>query len=143
PRPPVPVKPENPVAAPAQAVAPARLVDPPQVVEPPKPADPPKRVEAPADNPRVTLAAFDKIKFLMPMKDIETIVGKGDRVDWDEVFDAVCATPDTEGKPYKNINGGLWVKWKGKDHTLFIQFPGDMNPDGTYSLGPKSQGCLM
>jgi hypothetical protein len=76
------------------------------------------------------------------MKEIETIVGKGERVDWSDVFDAVAATPDTAGEPYKDINGGLWVKWKGKSHTLFIQFPGIMNADDTWSLAPTSEGCL-
>jgi hypothetical protein len=100
----------------------------------------------PADNPRITLANYDRIKFLMPMKDIEKIVGKGERVHWDKVFDAVGATPDSTDAPYKYINGGLWVKWKGKSHALFIQFAGDFlvqNKDDTYSVGPKSQGCLV
>src|SRR5262249_24835980 len=76
------------------------------------------------------LAAFDKIKFLMPIKDIETFLGKGTPVEASEVFDAVGSTPDTTGQPDEYISRGLWVRWKGRDRNIFVQF------------AEESQACL-
>jgi hypothetical protein len=101
----------------------------------------------PADNPRVTCAAFDKIRWLMPSKEIENILGKGESVgDYSVVLHAMGSQPGAKGAPYQWVEGGLWVKWRGKDQTIYVQFGGPSvvrNKDGSYSVGPDTQCSLI
>ena len=99
-----------------------------------------------AGNPRVTRAAFDQIKWLMPTKEIESILGKGESVEDSVVLHAMGSQPGATGEPYDSVEGGLWMKWKGKETTIYIQFAGPnvvRNPDGTYSIGPDTQACMI
>jgi hypothetical protein len=153
-------RPPNPGPAPAQeaeASGPSRswliwgtvavlgvvgLLGPATAAAPPQGVDPAK----PAGNPRVTRAAFDKIQWQMPSNAIERILGKGESVDNCLVLDAMGSQPDDRREPYKRVELGLWMKWKGKDHTIYVQFGGPnvvKNPDGSYSVGPNTECSLV
>jgi len=100
----------------------------------------------PADNPRVTRAAFDKIQWRMASKEIESILGKGEAVDSSLVLHAMGAQMDDRREPFQRVEQGLWMRWTGKDSSIFVQF-GDptavKNPDGSYSVGPKTECALV
>jgi hypothetical protein len=100
----------------------------------------------PADNPRVTRAAFDSIQWQMPSNEIERILGKGAPVDNSVVLHAMGSAPGDRREPYKRVEQGLWMKWKSKDHTIFVQFGGPnvvRNSDGSYSVGPNTECALV
>jgi hypothetical protein len=100
----------------------------------------------PADNPHVTRAAFDQIRWQMPSKDIESILGKGESVDYGLVLRAMGSQPCDPREPYKRVEQGLWMRWKGKDHTIFVQFGGPkvvQKPDGSYAVGPNTESALV
>src|SRR5262249_33050885 len=102
--------------------------------------------DKPADNPRVTRAAFDKIQWQMPSKDIESILGKGESVEDSLVLHAMGSQLGDKREPYRRVEQGLWMKWKGKGHTIFVQFGGPKvvkNPDGSYSVGPNTECSLV
>jgi hypothetical protein len=102
--------------------------------------------DKPADNPRVTRAAFDKIQWQMPSKAIERILGKGESVADSLVLHAMGSELGDKREPYKRVEQGLWMKWKGKEHTIFVQFGGPkvvQNPDGSYSVGPNTECSLV
>jgi hypothetical protein len=102
--------------------------------------------DKPAEGPRVTRAAFDKIRWQMPSKDIARILGKGAPVDNGLVLQAMGSQLGDRREPYKRVEQGLWMKWKGKDHTIFVQFGGPKvvkNPDGSYSVGPNTECSLL
>jgi hypothetical protein len=110
------------------------------------PADPPRPAEPPAENPRVTHAAFDRIQWLMPSKEIEGILGPGERVDNSVVCRALGPKPPTRAELHERAELGLWMQWKGKNHTIFVQFGGPtlmQNQDGSYSIGPNTQCGLV
>jgi hypothetical protein len=102
--------------------------------------------DVPADNPRVTPAAFDKIKWQMPSKDVECILGKGQPVEDRVVLQALGSQPGAKGAPYEWVEGGLWMKWKGKDQTIYVQYGGPTvvrNKNGSYSVGPNTRCGLI
>jgi hypothetical protein len=102
--------------------------------------------DPPVDNARVTRAAFDRIQWLMPRKDIESMLGQGELVDNDVVLCALGPKPPTGAHLHERAEFGLWMRWKGKNHTIFVQFGGPTlvkNPDGSYSIGPNTQSGLV
>lgn len=103
-------------------------------------------VAQPAGNPRATRAAFDRIQCKMPSKDIDAILGKGTLVEDADVLHAMGSQPGATGDPYESVEGGLWLKWKGKESTIYIQFAGPtvvQNRDGTYAIGPNTEASMI
>jgi hypothetical protein len=106
----------------------------------------PARADNPADNPRVTRAAFDKIQWGMPGRAIESILGKGASVDYSLVLHAMGAQTGDKREPFRSAEQGLWMMWKGKDSSILVQFGGPTvvkNPDGSYSVGPNTECALV
>jgi hypothetical protein len=83
----------------------------------------------------------------MSSNHIEGILGKGESVDACLVLRAMGAQLGTKGEPYESAEGGLWVRWKGKDHhTIYVQYGGPevvKKVDGSYAVGPNTRCCLV
>jgi hypothetical protein len=83
----------------------------------------------------------------MSREDIERVLGQeGEPVDNKLVIRAMGSELGDKREPYKRVDQGLWLKWKGDDqNAIFVQFGGSdlvRNPDGSYSVGP-SAGCSL
>lgn len=107
----------------------------------------PCAVASAADNPSVTRSAFDAIRWQMTRQDIETNLGKGEAVDdYNLVLHALGTRTGDKRIPYRWVEQGLWLKWQGKDQTIWVQFGGPTvvhNTNGSYSVGPNTECALV